>query len=108
MRHPDVLTPLPANAGSPPTQGGNRYIATQPIESAIWSYEITTGEFTPHWRNTDGTSPPTYVVIINSNQGLFITGDVTALANDFGANTQVVRDTTLLSNLPSLSLRISS
>jgi hypothetical protein len=81
---------FPASPGSPPQSGGNSYLATKYEESAIWTYEPATAVFTPHWVNTDGSTPETTIVLQASNNYLFATGDVSAMQGDFGASTPLV------------------
>jgi hypothetical protein len=54
------------------------------VESFIRSFDASLGEFAPHWVNSDGSSPATYMLMSQSTNALHITGDIAAFENNFG------------------------
>ncbi|CAE6521875.1 unnamed protein product, partial [Rhizoctonia solani] len=56
-------------------------------ESAIWLYDPATNQLRPQWFNTDGSTPTTYLLYAQDDNGaLMITGDPQAVNMAFGTN----------------------
>jgi hypothetical protein len=76
-------------AGAPPTAGGNTFTVAsgfaEDIESSIWTVDAS-DNLTPHWVNTNLSTPATSVVL---SQGvLVLTGDVSTFIGTY-TGTQV-------------------
>ncbi|KAG8847182.1 hypothetical protein FRB91_012038 [Serendipita sp. 411] len=70
--------------GAIPQTGPNGYANNSVTwESSVWNINITTGDLTPQWINSDGSSPATYLI---RHQGAFFfgTGDPDAFNSHFG------------------------
>ncbi|CAE6447811.1 unnamed protein product [Rhizoctonia solani] len=72
-------------SGSAPQVGVNSYVKDyeRKIESAIWSFDSTTGQVTPQWVNTDKSTPNNYVIYVDKQNALFITADKEKFVEEF-------------------------
>ncbi|EIN06340.1 hypothetical protein PUNSTDRAFT_127647 [Punctularia strigosozonata HHB-11173 SS5] len=78
--------------GSAPQTVGNSYTTVSGIsrysESAVWSYDSSTGRLVPHWINADGAEPTT--ALWTQSSALYAGGDSTAFANRYASPVTVL------------------
>jgi len=76
--------------GSPPADLSNSYSAANGLprtaETAVWAFDSSTGMLSPSWVNPDG-SLPTVQSFTQSDNGVYITGDITAYQAQFSTTT---------------------
>ncbi|CAE6422963.1 unnamed protein product [Rhizoctonia solani] len=72
------LTPQ-TPSGSVPVKGANSFDQVQDFErkvqSAIWSYNSATRQFSPQWVNTNMTTPKNYLLYVADEKTLVFTAD---------------------------------
>lgn len=77
-------------ANSPATQGDNSFARftgiTRPIETAIFSYDLSSNEIGCHWVNEDGSTPITYLGYNEQEAALFVTGDMASFTDKYGTS----------------------
>ncbi|KAG9020426.1 hypothetical protein FS842_007336 [Serendipita sp. 407] len=59
-------------------------------ESSVWNLNITTGDITPQWINSDGSSPATYLFRYR-DQYMYGSGDLAAFNSYFKANASLIK-----------------
>ncbi|CEL59064.1 hypothetical protein RSOLAG1IB_09051 [Rhizoctonia solani AG-1 IB] len=73
--------------GATPQEGANSFDRAQnfdrKIESAIWSFNLTTKALTPQWINADTSTPENIILYVDKQNVLVITGDKDELVERF-------------------------
>jgi len=76
--------------GSPPADLSSSYSTANGIsrtaETAVWTFDSSTGMLSPSWVNPDGSLPTVQSFTQNDN-GIYLTGDITAYQATFSTTT---------------------
>ncbi|KAG8756841.1 hypothetical protein FRC14_002619 [Serendipita sp. 396] len=83
-------TPHSAPGATPQTGPNSCSPSSLTWESSVWNLNITTGDITPQWINSDGSSPATYLFRYR-DQYMYGSGDLAAFNSYFKANASLIK-----------------